>query len=561
MTRVVQTEVRWIAKRLRPFVRLHLLSYVCVVSSSVLALVDPLFVRLLIDTIIPRGKLSWIVPVATAFFLTYATRFTLDSLAGTVIFRISQMFAFKVRLNLLRKLQRLSLDYHEQRSPGEMLHRLQVDVEQVATLSGEIVPGILRIFTTFSLVIVLMLIFNRWLTLAVLPLIPLFVIVRKRFYFKLAEASNQAQAAAGLVTQFLDEHLSALVQIQLLSCEQREARRFAQISSESLRRQYRRRMTEMIFGAVLYLIIIAGIATVLGYGSYQVISGRLTTGSLVAFYGYTLQLFVPFYGAVDLYAKIQRVRASIRRLLEISDVEPAIQDKPDASRLTKDGPARVELLDVTFGYSPDRTILDRVSLQIECGERVAIAGASGKGKSTLARLLARLCDPSDGQVLIDGIDLREVGLRSLRSTLVLVPQEPILFDLTLRENLLRGNVNASQQELDEAIRLTQLEKVVERLPLGLDESLGLKGAKLSGGERQRVALARAILQRPRILVLDESTSALDASTEKLLLEALDEYLKDVTVVVISHREFPLRWADRTIHVSGSSPANARLQTA
>jgi ABC-type multidrug transport system fused ATPase/permease subunit len=542
----MSNEIQWLAKRLRPFLKQHLLSYLCVGLSSGLALLDPLFLRLLIDWVIPNRKVGWLGPVALGFLLAYALRFALDSVATTLNFRISQMFAFKLRLSLLRKLQYLSAEYHEDRKPGETLHRLQVDVDQAATLSGEIVPGVLRLATTFCLVLTLMLMFSYRLTFVVLPLIPVFVFVRKRFHKNLSIASERAQETATRMTGFLEEHLSSIIQIQLLTCERREARRFAVISSEALRRQLVRRRTELFFSATLYLIIVAGIAGVLGFGSYQVISGTLTAGTLVAFYGYTLQLFVPFYGAVDIYSKLERVQASVRRLKEISDASSTVAEKPDAVNLVRNGPASVDLCRVSFGYSEANAVLNDLDLHIEPGERVAVVGPSGRGKSTLARLLVRLRDPGQGAVFVNGVDVRDIRLKSLRNNLVFIPQEPILFDLTLRENLLHGNELATEAELSEVLRVTQLEKVVHRLPSGWDETLGTRGGKLSGGERQRVAIARGLLQRPSILILDESTSGVDYATEYKLFQELDQYLKNVTVIVISHREYPLKWATRKV---------------
>jgi len=541
-------EFAWLAAQVKPFVRLHFASYLCIVIAGFLLLLDPLIVRLLIDDVIPNRRFGWLPVVAGALFLTHMGRLCLDGLGSLLNTRAVQKMSFRWRLHLLRHLQRLSAEYHDRRPLGDTLHRLQVDVDQAATLAGEVIPNALRMVTVFTFVMAAMLVLNVRLALIVLPLIPIFLLVRRRFQARLRSASDSVQQQSGKMIGFLEEHLAAILQIQLLCCEQREARRFARLSAGAARAQVRRRRTELLFSVLLFLIIVMGVAGVLGYGGYQVMVGTLTAGGLVAFYGYTLQLFVPLYGAVDIYSKLQRAGASVRRLMEIAEDNTILSDKPEAIAITPNAPATVELKNVSFDYDADRRVLNAVNLRVDRGERVVLAGMSGSGKSTIGRLVARLYDARAGTVLVDGVDVRDVKLKSLRSSVILVPQDPVLFDLTLRENLLYGNKAAGDEELARVVQIAQLEGVLRRLPNGWDEPLGPRGNRLSGGERQRVALARALLQHPGILILDECTSALDALTESRLLAGLDTFLHDVTTIVISHRSLPGRWADRVVHV-------------
>jgi len=551
-------EIRWLAAQVRPFLRFHLGSYLCIVIASVLTLLDPLIVRFLIDDVIPSGRAAWLPMVAATFLVAYVGRLGFDSLAAMLNFRAVQKMTFRARLSLLKHLQRLSAEYHDNRPIGDTLHRLQVDVDQVGSLSGEVIPSALRVATVFTLVMATMLVLNYRMTVMVIPLIPLFLLVRRRFHNRLRQVSDSVQEQSGKMNSFLEEHLAAILQVQLLCCEQREARRFARLSGAAVRAQVKRRRTELFFSALLYLIIVTSIAGVLCYGGYQVITGTMTAGSLVAFYGYTMQLFIPLYGVVDIYSKLQRAGASVRRLMEISEADLKLCDSPEALALESNALGEVELKDVSFSYGADRPLLRKISLRINPGERVGLAGVSGNGKSTIARLVARLYDTRAGAVLVGGLNVKNIKLKSLRSSVILVPQDPVLFDLTLRENLLYGNPSASQDELDKVAKLTQLERVISRLPKGWDEPLGARGNRLSGGERQRVALARALLQHPRILILDECTSALDGLTEKRLFSSLEASLQDVTMIVISHRFYPLQWADRVVFMDYGQIASKQI---
>jgi ABC-type multidrug transport system fused ATPase/permease subunit len=293
-------------------------------------------------------------------------------------------------------------------------------------------------------------------------------------------------------------------------------------------------------------VIALGTIAILGYGSYQVFVGALTVGGLVASYSYMARLFDPLNAAVEIYSRLNRMSTSIGRILEVIETAPTVDERQDAVYLPSPVRGYVEMKDVHFSYRKEQPVLQKLDLKLEAGEKVALVGISGSGKSTIAKLIARLYDAERGTVCIDGTDVRSVRLESLRTRICYVMQEGILFDRTLKENLLLGRPSATTSELRQVIEIADLEGLLRRLPKGWDTPLGPRGNALSGGERQRVALARAVLQHPRLLLLDESTSALDAPSERRIFTSLAHYFANHTMVFISHRISALKWVDRIV---------------
>ena len=536
----------WLLAQLRPFIRTHLASFVLTVISSLLVLSEPLIIRFLIDDVLIRGSRILLLIAISGFLLTYLGRIFFNAWGVMVGNRAVQKMIFKIRLHLLRKVQQLSSEYHEKNSVGDLLFRLEQDVALVGEITGQITTLLLRTAVTTTLILVTMFVLNWRLTCIVLPLVPAFLFLRHRFQRPLRDCSDQLQQQKGRVTAFLQDQISCMTQVQLVCRELTEACKFSRLSAAVTRTELRRLRMEVLFASSSSLIIVLSVMAILGVGSYQVLQGMLSIGSLVAFYSYALQLFAPLYAAMDIYSRFQRVGASARRLCEIEQAPVAVLEHPDAVDVPHSATPQLELKNVCFSYGPDKPLLTNVSLKVHCGEKIALVGSSGAGKSTIARLVARMYDAGDGAIFVNGIDVRELRLKSLRSTVSFVPQEAPIFDATLLENLRYGNPKASDSALESVIQITQLENVIARLPLGWNEPVGPRGGKLSGGERQRVALARALLQRPQIIVLDESTSALDAITEQNLFEAMSEVSQETITIVISHRLSTIMWADRIV---------------
>jgi ABC-type multidrug transport system fused ATPase/permease subunit len=540
-------ELRWLIKQATPFFILHLLSLGCVVVASLMMIADPLIMKWIIDDILPSRNLKLLPVAAGGFLLTFIGQYLFNGLSGQITFTATQRMIVRIRGQVLQHLLTLSPVYYDKVPVGELQHRVEQDVDQLVRLSGNFLTYSFRLVTVSSAVLIAMIALNPVLTSISLPLLPAFLFVRKLHERRLRDCSTYAEAKAGEVSSFLQLHLSTIAQIQLLCAELRVRDRFSRLADTATRAEITRTRREFGFFMLSLIVLVSGMALVLGYGGRQVIAGTLSTGGLVAFYSLLIRLFEPLGNAVDMVSKAQRIKACCRRVLDVIETEPVITEPARAIQIPADvRGGELEFDNVHFAYATEKPVLSGISISIKAAERVALIGASGSGKSTLAKLATRLYDVDQGAILLGGHDIRQVSLKSLRETVSLLPQEPVLLGETIRENLLHGKPNASERELDEVAWLAQLRPVINRLSEGWDHPIGPRAAMLSGGERQRLALARIILRQPRILILDEFTSALDSQTEHQLLEAMDEALSGTTLIVISHRISTALWADRIL---------------
>jgi ABC-type bacteriocin/lantibiotic exporter with double-glycine peptidase domain len=540
------TQFRWFARQLRPLLGAHAFSMTLIVLSSLMYLLDPLLIKWLIDSILPKKDFRLLLLAVAGFFGIYVCRLGLSGVAGLVSFRTVQSLVFRIRLAILEQMNRLSADYHETTPNGEKLYRLEQDVDQVAELGSSLVPYALQ--TTFNAVFVVgtMFVLDFKLTCMVLPLVPLFFVFRRYFEGRLRGASDSAQRQSSKESSFIQEHLASVIQIQLLHQEKKQTQLFLERANERVKALNHRNLVEILFRTSYMAVITLGTIAILGYGSYQVFAGALTVGGLVASYSYIARLFDPLNAAVEIYSRLNRMSASIRRILEVIEMTPSVDEKLDAVNFISPVRGCVEMKGVSFSYRTRQPVLQELDLRLEAGQKVALVGISGSGKSTIAKLIARLYDAERGTVSIDGMDVRNVRLESLRTRICYVMQEGILFDRTLKENLLLGRPSATTNELRRVIEIADLEELLRRLPRAWDTPLGPRGNALSGGERQRVALARAVLQRPSLLLLDESTSALDAPSERRIFTSLADYFSNQTILFISHRISALKWVDRIV---------------
>ena len=540
-------ELGWLAKQIRPFVPWHVASFLCMTAASLLALLTPLVLKWLIDQILPRRETGLLVGAAVLIFLSYQGRTALASVGNYVTLIAVQKMALGLRTKLLRHLDQLSADYYENTPPGAVMYPLKEPIEEVAYFGSDLLPSILRMCLTTGFTIVTMFVLSPKLTLAILPLIPIFLVARQHFRTKLSGDSDTVQQNLIAWNGFLQEHISSVLPIQLLGREKQQERRAFRLLARTTRSHLALFKTGVWFTVWTSVAVVLAMSAVIGYGGWGVLAGTLSLGSLVAFYSFVTQLFDPLSGAAELYARAQRTFACIRQLQAVFALEASITNS-----LVSDVPTEqwgLEFKSVEFGYSRDTTLFVPC-LRIAAGEKIAITGENGAGKSTLVRLIPRVYDVREGAINLGGQDIRNAPLKSLRKAICYLSRDPVLFDGTISSNLRFVRPGASDGELSEALHLTHLDKAVAALPGGLYHRIGPDGCQLSGGQRQRLAIARALLQQPQILILDEATSCLDPASEAVILRAILDYLCASTLIVVSHRASTVAAFGRRLTLSG-----------
>ena len=546
----IPEELRWLSQRIRPHIHLHIGSFLCITAGSLLGLLTPLVLKWLIDRIIPTHAAGLLILAVALIFFGSQGNTAITSLGSYLMLTAALRMSLRLRIELLRHLDSLSAEYYDKTPLGTVVYPLREPIEEIAYFGSDLVPAILRTLLTTGFTLATMLFLSPHLTFIVAPFVPFFLVMRHHFREKLAADSDVAQRDRVSWTNFMEEHVSAAVPIQLLGQQRRQERRAFRLLAWSVRSQEKLFRTGVWFTFYTSFAVVLAMSAAIGHGGWRVFAGTLSLGSLVAFYSFVTQLFEPLSGAAELYSRAQKTFASVRVLQSVLATRPTVFDAPGVSSPARCTAMPIEFAKVEFGYERQKQMLRVHALRIAAGEKLAIAGENGAGKSTLAKLIARIYDVDSGSVLIGGEDVRKIRLDSLRRRVCYVPREPALFDGTVVYNLRFAKPTVSTEEIKEAAENAGLCDVVRKLPQGLDQRIGPTGCQLSGGERQRLAIARALLQRPQILILDEATSCLDPNSEELILRNIASFLKESTVIVVSHRHSTLSFFERTIFISG-----------
>ena len=545
-----------VMRRMRPYAGRLALAIAEVLLIAALEILKPWPLKIVIDNVL-RGqpmRIAWASAMMPGQLLAAACVGLVGLyLAGAVLqvtnnyltISIGQRMVSDLRARLFEHLQRLSLSFHRRREIGDLLVRITYDTLSIQTIA---MNGLFPIVSSGVLLLgmfAVMIRIDPILTAIAFGVVPPLFLLIAMLSGRIDRLASAARVQEGRMQNVAHRVLSAIHVVQAFTAESESNRQFVESSSESLSANLKLYTLQTIYTGLVGVVIAAGTASVIYVSARHVMSGALTVGDLIVFTAYLASLYGPINQLFQTYGLVQGAKAGMVRCLELLQVEPEIGDRPGAAVL---GRARgeIEFEDVVFGYDATRLVLNGVSFRAKPGEAIAIVGLSGAGKSTMASMLPRFYEPQRGAIRIDGRDLRELTLKSLRENIAMVLQPPLVMSDTVRANIALGRPGAGTAQIERAAEIARFKPVLARLPAELDEVIGPGGHNLSEGEAQRVTIARAVLKDAPILIMDEPTSALDAETESLILSAIAEVMRGRTTLVIAHRLSTIQNADRIL---------------
>jgi ATP-binding cassette subfamily B protein len=490
---------------------------------------------------------SWITWCVAATVILFILARLIHLLAACANLAFGQRMVYDLATDLFGHLQRLSLRFHSRHSVGDSIRRVTSDCGCVAVIVRDALLPVVSAVVTLVVMFVILWRLDAELALLSLVVVPFMILIFRRYAGPMLERSYEQHAVEGKAYDVVEQTLAAIPAVQAFGRETHTEQRFRAVNDELIRAALSTSAVQLKFKVLMGLTTTLGTAAIVWIGASHVLDGKLTVGGVLVFLSYLASLYGPLESLMYTSSTIQGAAGSARRVIEVLATQQEVKDSPAARPLAAVR-GHVALEDVTFGYEPGRPVLHNVSLDVLPGQVVAIVGATGAGKTTLVSLIPRFFDAWQGRVLLDGRDVRDVQLKSLRRHVALVLQEPFLFPLTIAENIAYGRPEASREEIEAAARAANAHAFIMALPKSYDTRIGERGATLSGGERQRLSIARAFLMDAPVLILDEPTSALDASTERLLLDALYRLIEGRTTLIIAHRLSTVRNADRIVVV-------------
>lgn len=536
-----------------PYIWRVLLIFLTIVAGSCIGLLPPLLTRGIIDNAITKGDIK-LLNLLSAATIVVSVCGGLINVGQTYLNAwISQRIIVDMRNQMYRKLQSMSIAFYTKTKTGEILSRLNNDIGGIEGVISGTVVQIVTNFITLVTTLFLIFAFNWKLACLSVVILPMFILPTRKVGRYRWEIASKTQAKIAEMSSFAQESLSisGALLTKVFDREPERISEYSQKNSELMSLHIKQQMAGRWLFMCLHTFTSLGPALIYWYGGRLVIGDELTLGTVVAFVAYLNRLYGPVQSLSNVYVELVRSLALFDRIFEYFDMAPEITDGPMEM---KDIKGRMEFKGVSFGYEENKKALSDVSFKVEPGQTVALVGPSGAGKSTVTYLVARFYDPTNGFITLDGTDLRDITLSSLRRNIGMVTQESYLFHGTVRENLQFAKPGATDAEMEDACRKANIHDLIIGLPEGYDTIVGERGFKLSGGEKQRLAIARVILKDPKILILDEATSALDSVSEALIQQALEPLLKGRTCFVIAHRLSTILDADKILVIQNGTVA-------
>jgi ATP-binding cassette subfamily B protein len=542
-----------LAQYLKPFRKQTIVLSVMLLTSTMLGLVSPYLMRPLMDKVlVPSGeplplrqRFFWLGAIILGMVTAQLLAQGINVVQGRVASSLSHKLAHSLRVELYQHLQRLSLNFFDNRKTGSLMTRLTQDTQELeSVLTDGAQYFIANLLTLMGIIVVLLVLDWRLFLFLTIP-IPFVILLSRYFRKRMQRLWPRWWHFRGLLNSAIHDNLSGIRVVKAFAREAREIERFQPISSELSKAGIRTEQTWLTMFSILTFTTGLGAIIVWTVGGMGVLSGTLTLGTLLTFIAFLAMFYGPLQFANRFSEWLSRALAAADRVFEILDSSPSVPEPAEPVTLASiDG--QVEFKNVTFGYDSHNPVLKNLTLTVKPGEMIGLVGHSGAGKSTTINLLCRLYDVDEGQICIDGIDVKRIAQRDLRSQIGLVMQDPFLFNGTIAENISYSKSDAKCEEIIAAAKAANAHDFIAAKPDGYDTIVGERGNALSGGERQRISIARAILHDPRILVLDEATSAVDTDSEKQIQDAIARLTKGRTTFAIAHRLSTLRYADRLV---------------